>query len=95
MEIKEAIEQLRKEKTDPTKPAYLIYSMIQTAHPTVVEMIEYQAAQALVAGEKMKNTIIEASQTEEGREQLDKGLQSLLAKFRAVDIKKPGGDQDG
>jgi len=83
MEIKEAIEQLRKEKNDPNKPAFLIYAMLKTAHPTVVEMIEYQAAKVMIAGEMMKNTIVEASKTEEGRDRLNKGMAELLAKYKS------------
>ena len=92
MNVKEAIEKLRKEKNDPSKPAFLIYSMMETAHPTVVEALEYQAAQAMIAGEKMKNTIAEASKTEEGRKALDKGMRALLTKFRTSSVQKPGED---
>ena len=65
--------------------AFLIYNMLQTAHPTVVEMIEYQAAQFLIAGNKMAEIVKEASQTEEGRRRLEQGLQELRA-----NLEKPG-----
>jgi len=79
VEISEALEQLRREKDDPSKPAFLIYKMIETAHPTVREVIEHQAAQTLAAGARAVKALKEASKTPAGRKKIEEETNRLLS----------------
>jgi hypothetical protein len=94
MNIKQAIEQFRSEKNDPEKPAYFIYSLLQTAHPTVVEMIEYQAAQFILAGENWKEGMSNVMSTEEGKQAVNKKLDELLLKYKTPGHEKPTGTEE-
>lgn len=67
-EIGAAIKELRSQKDNPGSPAYFMYSMLATAHPTAIEFFEYQAAVALIAGKRAGTDVVEAFKTEEGRE---------------------------
>ena len=67
-EISSAIEELRNQKDNPGSPAYFMYAMLSTAHPTAIEFFEYQAAVALIAGKRAGSDVVEAFKTEEGRD---------------------------
>ena len=68
--LSEYVEKLRKNKDNPNDPAFLLYKITETAHPTVREVLEYQAAQALMAGEIIARRIEEASKTPDGKRQI-------------------------
>lgn len=95
MEIKEAIEKMRKEKNDPSKPAFLIYSLLHSAHPTVVEIIEHQAATMMIAGENMRKAISDASKTEEGRKKIQAQMDELMSKIKSPSSNNFGDPEDG
>ena len=84
MEINEAIEKLRAQKDMEGTPGFMIYKLLETAHPVVREVIEYQAAHALMAGEKVAHALDEAGKTEEGRAFLEKKFSDLVAKKNTV-----------
>ena len=77
-DIEKAVHRLRAQKEIPGSPAQMIYSLLATAHPTVREVIEYQAAEFLMAGEKMADTLADASKTEEGRKEIQKRMSELF-----------------
>lgn len=94
MDIKEAIEQFRSEKNDPQKPAHFIYGLLSTAHPTIVEMIEYQAARLIVSGEKMQSGMSEVLSTEEGKQEVERRLDELLVKYNTPGFNSPDDTED-
>lgn len=67
MDIHKYVEKLRSQKDKPGTPANLIYALLEKAHPTVREVIEYQAAQMMAAGEKLSVEFEKALQTDEGQ----------------------------
>jgi len=79
-DIEKAIEKLRSQKNVKGTPAHMIYSLLQTAHPTVREVIEIQAAEFFIAGEKIGNVLREASKTDEGRKEIQKRISELMSK---------------
>ena len=84
MEINEAIEKLRAQKNEKGTPGFMIYRLLENAHPVVREVIEYQAAQALRAGENVGEAFREASSTREGREFIEKKFSELSSKINAA-----------
>jgi hypothetical protein len=84
MEINEAIKKLRAQKNEEGTPGFMIYRLLENAHPVVREVIEYQAAQALRAGETVGEAFREASATKEGRDFLEKKFSELSSKINAA-----------
>ena len=80
MDINEYVKKLRSEKDKPGTPANLIYAMLEKAHPTVREVIEYQAAQMMAAGEKLSIELEKALATDEGKAQ----FRSLMTKISST-----------
>tara|TARA_B100000282_G_C31693071_1_gene472462 strand:- start:751 stop:1041 length:291 start_codon:yes stop_codon:yes gene_type:complete len=69
-DIAAALEELRSQKDNPESPAYFMYSILSTAHPTALEFFEYQAAIALMAGKAARKNLTEAFASKEGRNAL-------------------------
>lgn len=95
MDINEAIEKLRSEKNDPTKPAFLIYSMMHSAHPTVIEVVEHQAAQMMVYGQQMVDFLGEAQKTEEGRRKLEEEFSKMMLRINSPGSNQGEEEEDG
>jgi len=94
MNIEEALQKLRNQKDQPESPGFLMYQLLETAHPIVREALEYQAAHALMAGERISESFREASSTAEGREFIEKKFSDLAAKINSVDFDKTEDDGD-
>lgn len=78
--IDNALEILRKQKEVPGTPGYQMYKMFETAHPTVLGVIEHQAAQTMVAAFNVANTIRDASKTDKGKKEIQRHLSRLRDK---------------
>lgn len=76
MNIKNAIQELRSQKDDPNSPGFFLYKLLETAHPTMIEFMEYQAAAALIAGKNMGESLGKAASTEAGRKKIQEILSS-------------------
>ncbi len=76
----EALEVLRGQKTQPGTPGYHMYNLFGTAHPTVLAVLERHAAQAMLAGQKVAETLTEASKSESGRREINKQINILRSK---------------
>lgn len=78
MDIEKYIEKLRKEKETPGTPAFLIYKTIENAHPTVREVVEYQAANILKMSESLADSLSQALETPEGKKQFREIIQRVV-----------------
>ena len=91
-ELQQALQELRAQKNDESSPGWFVYQMLSTAHPTVHDMLEHQAALFLASGKRVASVIREASRTSEGRQRIDKELSRIMS---GITPKKSGEDSNG
>lgn len=74
--------------------AHLMYSLLETAHPTFKENFENQAVMMMDVGQKMAKEMIEADKDPVKSEQLRKAMESF-AGFDNVNLNEAVTKEDG
>ena len=83
MNLKEALEQIEKEKKT-SEPLSLLFKTLETAHPDIKKVFETRSAEILMAAAAVGKGFSEASKTEAGKKEIEKHFARLRSMASAA-----------
>lgn len=85
---KEILEELRKQSQIPGSMTHLMYSMLNSAHPTIKENFEKQAVMMMKVGYELGKEMTEADKDPTKKAQWEKLLDGLASQIQKPEEKE-------